>query len=240
MSDKTNEEKLRILKERLATIQQKKETNHTEEVKKDKPVAPVFEEDLVNERKPESDSTKKKGSAWKIIFFLILFSSLAGFGYYFYNNDFKIEPTIDNIKEDFDTLSKEALSFFEEENDDERKKKKKKDNDQLEDVIYNKSSFDGNFIIILKTFEEKELANAEAQNLTEKGYNCEVLQLSGVSNSEREVYQTYISSGNKEGRPIPFNKKNEAYLYLKALVLADGLLEDETDISNIGSIFELQ
>ena len=70
MSDKTNEEKLRILKERLATIQQKKETNHTEEVKKDKPVAPIFEEDLVNERKPESDSTKKKGSAWKIIFFL--------------------------------------------------------------------------------------------------------------------------------------------------------------------------
>ena len=59
MSDKTNEEKLRILKERLATIQQKKETNYTEEVKKDKPVAPVFEEDLVNERKPESDSTKK-------------------------------------------------------------------------------------------------------------------------------------------------------------------------------------
>ncbi|MBT4738253.1 MAG: hypothetical protein HOO15_03420, partial [Flavobacteriales bacterium] len=177
MSDKTNEEKLRILKERLATIQQKKETNYTEEVKKDKPVAPVFEEDLVNERKPESDSTKKKGSAWKIIFFLILFSSLGGFGYYFYNNDFKIEPTIDNIKEDFDTISKEALSFFEEEEeeeeeeDDERekKKKKKKDNDQLEDVIYNKSSFDGKFIIILKTFEEKELANAEAQNLTEKG-----------------------------------------------------------------------
>ena len=59
MSDKTNEEKLRILKERLATIQQKEETNHTKEVKKDKPVAPVFEEDLVNERKPESDSTKK-------------------------------------------------------------------------------------------------------------------------------------------------------------------------------------
>jgi len=72
MSDKTNEEKLRILKERLATIQQKKETNYTEEVKKDKPVAPVFEEDLVNERKPESDSTRKKSSAWKIIFFLFL------------------------------------------------------------------------------------------------------------------------------------------------------------------------
>ena len=199
MSDKTNEEKLRILKERLATIQQKEETNHTKEVEKDKPVAPVFEEDLVNERKPESDSTKKKSSAWKIIFFLILFSSLGGFGYYFYNNDFKIEPTIDNIKEDFDTLSKEALSFFEEEeeeDDDERKKKKKKDSDNLENIIYTKSSFDGNFIIVLKNFEKEEFANDEAKKLTKKGYNCNVLQLSGVSNSDKEIFQTYIQGKN--------------------------------------------
>jgi len=233
MSDKTNEEKLRILKERLATIQQKKETNHTEEVKKDKPVAPVFEEDLVNERKPESDSTKKKGSAWKIIFFLILFSSLGGFGYYFYNNDFKIEPTIDNIKEDFDTLSKEALSFFEEEeeeeeeeDDDERKKKKKTDNDQLEDVIYNKSSFDGNFIIVLNTFDEKELANAESQNLTETGYNCNVLQLSGVSNSDKEIFQTYIQGKNIG---VGFETKKEARHYLNS-----------TELISEGSVFKLQ
>ena len=232
MSDKTNEEKLRILKERLATIQKKEETNHTEEVKKDKPVAPVFEEDLVNERKPESDSTKKKGSAWKIIFFLILFSSLGGFGYYFYNNDFKIEPTIDNIKEDFDTLSKEALSFFEEEeeddddDDDERKKKKKTDNDQLEDVIYNKSSFDGNFIIVLKTFDEKELANAESQNLTETGYNCNVLQLSGVSNSDKEIFQTYIQGKNIG---VGFETKKEARHYLNS-----------TELISEGGIFKLQ
>ena len=228
MSDKTNEEKLRILKERLATIQQKEETNHTKEVEKDKPVAPVFEEDLVNERKPESDSTKKKSSAWKIIFFLILFSSLGGFGYYFYNNDFKIEPTIDNIKEDFDTLSKEALSFFEEEedDDDERKKKKKTDNDQLEDVIYNKSSFDGNFIIVLNTFDEKELANAESQNLTETGYNCNVLQLSGVSNSDKEIFQTYIQGKNIG---VGFETKKEARHYLNS-----------TELISEGSVFKLQ
>ena len=225
MSDKTNEEKLRILKERLATIQQKEETNHTEEVKKDKPVAPVFEEDLVNERKTESDSTKKKGSAWKIIFFLILFSSLGGFGYYFYNNDFKIEPTIDNIKEDFDTISKEALSFFVEE-DDEREKKKKKDSDQLEDVIYNKSSFDGNFIIVLNTFDEKELANAESQNLTETGYNCNVLQLSGVSNSDKEIFQTYIQGKNIG---VGFEREEEAMHYLNS-----------TELISEGSIFKLQ
>ena len=225
MIDKTNEEKLRILKERLATIQQKKETNHTEEVKKDKPVAPVFEEDLVNERKPESDSTKKKSSAWKIIFFLILFAFFGGFGYYFYNNDFKIEPTIDNIKEDFDTFSKEALSFFEEENDDDERKKKK-DNDQLEDVIYNKSSFDGNFIIVLNTFDEKELANEQAQILTETGYHCDVLQLSGVSNSEKEIFQTYIQGKNIG---IGFEREEEAMHYLNS-----------TELISDGSIFKLQ
>jgi len=228
MSDKTNEEKLRILKERLATIQQKEEINHTEKVERNKPVAPVFEEDLVNERKTESDSTKKKGSAWKIIFFLILFSSLGGFGYYFYNNDFKIEPTIDNIKKDFDTISKEALSFFVEEDDDERKKKKKKkkDSNQLEDVIYNKSSFDGNFIIVLNTFDDKELANAESQNLTETGYNCNVLQLSGVSNSDKEIFQTYIQGKNIG---VGFETKKEARHYLNS-----------TELISEGGIFKLQ
>ena len=166
MRDKTNEEKLRILKERLATIQQKEVTKNTKEVKKEKPITPVFEEELVNEHKQESDSTKTKGSAWKIIFFLILFSSLGGFGYYLYNNDFKIEPTIDNIKEDFDTISEEALSFFEEEDKREKKKKKKKkkDSNQLQDIIYNKSKFeDENFIIVLNTFDKQESANKELE-----------------------------------------------------------------------------
>ena len=222
MSDKTNEEKLRILKERLATIQQKEETNHTEEVKKDKPVAPVFEEDLVNERKPESDSTKKKGSAWKIIFFLILFSSLGGFGYYFYNNDFKIEPTIENIKKDFDTISDKALSLFvDKEEEIHDKKKKKEEVSKGKDVIYYKSEFDdGNFIIILRTFEKKEVANAESNKLTEMGYECDVLQLSGVSNSKQEVFQTYIG---------PFNKEGEANQYLNS-----------TDLTSDGGVIKLQ
>jgi len=220
MSDKTNEEKLRILKERLATIQQKKETNYTEEVKKDKPVAPVFEEDLVNERKPESDSTRKKSSAWKIIFFLILFAFFGGIGYYSYNNDFKMDPTIENIKKDFDDMYVSLFGNDNKDEDDKEKKKKKKK------VIYNKSSFDGNFIIVLNTFDEKELANAEAQNLTETGYNCDVLQLSGVSNSEKEIFQTYIQGKNIG---IGFEREEEAMHYLNS-----------TELISEGSIFKLQ
>ena len=222
MSDKTNEEKLRILQERLATIQQKEEVEQEEKIQKNKPVAPVFEEDLVNDRKPESDSTKKKGSAWKIIFFLILFSSLGGFGYYFYNNDFKIEPTIENIKKDFDTISDKALSLFvDKEEEIHDKKKKKEEVSKGKDVIYYKSEFDdGNFIIILRTFEKKEVANAESNKLTEMGYECDVLQLSGVSNSKQEVFQTFIG---------PFNKEGEANQYLNS-----------TDLTSDGGVIKLQ
>ena len=47
MSDKTNEEKLRILQERLASIQQKKEIPQEEKIQQNKPVAPVwFENDI--------------------------------------------------------------------------------------------------------------------------------------------------------------------------------------------------
>ena len=67
MSDKTNEEKLRILQERLASIQQKKGIQQEEKIQQNKPVAPVFEEELVNQpnidpiaktpRKPRNNSS---------------------------------------------------------------------------------------------------------------------------------------------------------------------------------------
>ena len=47
MSEKTNEEKLKILQERLATIQHKKEKEQQSITEKNKPVAPVFKEELV-------------------------------------------------------------------------------------------------------------------------------------------------------------------------------------------------
>ena len=220
MSDKTNEEKLRILQERLASIQQKKEIQQEEKVQQNKPVAPIFEEDLVNEPKKESDVIKKKSSAWKIIFFIIIGSLTGYFGYHFFNEDFKIEPTIENIKEDFDDM---YVSLFGNDDKDEDDKEKKKKNKK---VIYNKSSFDGNFIIILKNSDKKELADAEAQNLIEKGYNCDVLQLSGVSNSEEEIFQTYIQGKNIG---VGFETKEEAMHYLNS-----------TELISEGSIFKLQ
>jgi len=181
MSDKTNDEKLRILQERLATIQQKKEIQQEEKIQQNKPVAPVFEEELVNHpnidpiaktpRQPRNNSSLFK---YFILSFIILLVGYGGF-YAYENIDY------------FNSLFKSSNTTIGE-----------------DDIIYNKSSFDGNFIIILKDFNEKELADAEAQSLNdeykfkEEEKIFKVLQLSGVSNSKKEVFQIYIGSFNKE------------------------------------------
>ena len=201
MSDKTNEEKLRILQERLASIQQKKEIQQEDKIQHNQPISPVFEEELINhsniepiEKTPKRSRNNSSGLKYFIIFFIIF---LVGYGGFFaYNNiDFN--------------------SFFTSFTSDKPIKTEIEEN-----IIYKKSNFNGNFIIVLNTFNEKELANAEAQSLTEKGYNCNILQLSGVSNSEKEIFQTFIG---------PFNKEGEANQYLNS-----------TDLTSKGGVIELQ
>ena len=201
MSDKNNEEKLRILQERLASIQQKKEIQQEDKTHHNKPVSPVFEEELVNqsniepiEKTPKRPRNNSSGLKYFIIFFILF---LVGYGGFF---------TYNNI--DFNSFFRSFISD------------KPIEIETKENIIYKKSNFNGNFIIVLNTFDEKELANAEAQSLTEKGYNCEVLQLSGVSNYEKEIFQTFIG---------PFNKEGEANQYLNS-----------TNLTSKGGVIELQ
>ena len=99
MSDKTNEEKLRILQERLTTIKQKQIAKQEARMEQSKPISPVFEEDLVSQENEISEKKEKGGSSfWKIIFIIIFSSFIGYFGYYFTLNDFKMESTIENIK----------------------------------------------------------------------------------------------------------------------------------------------
>jgi len=199
MSDKTNEEKLRTLQERLATIQQKKEIQQEEKTQQNKPVAPVFEEELVNHpnidpiaktpRQPRNNSSLFK---YFILFFIIILVGYSGF-YAYKSIDFN--------------------SFFTSSNPIEIEQEKE------EEIIYDKSEFgDGNFIIVLSTFDKQESANKERDKLTEKGYNCGVYLLAAVSNSEQEVFQTYIG---------PFNTEGEANQYLNSdeLTSSGGVIE---------------
>jgi len=194
MSERTNEEKLRILQDRLATIQNKNETEQQIKTEQNKPVAPVFKEELVNQptSKPiKIQDTKERTFNFKyfIIFFII---TLVGYG------GFEVYNTFDFAE----------LFSSEEEQKDEKET----------EIIYNKSYFDGkNVIIILNSFTDQNIANAEAQDLSSKGYQCSVLQLSGVSNSTEEIFQTYIG---------PFNKAEEAKQYLNSteFVSENGIL----------------
>ena len=202
MSNKTNEEKLRILHERLDTIQKKKESKQQEIIDQSKPITPVFKEDLVNKKNIEPiSSITSFFKKFKVPIILFLSAFIIGFiaktlinkGYIVIDTEF--EFSTQKNYENEDNIS--------------------------DDIIYNKESFNGNFIIVLNSFNDINKANSEVLYLSNKGYQCDVLQLSGVSNSIEEIYQTYIGS---------FDKKEEASQYFNSTEL----------ISSSGQIIELQ
>ena len=86
MSEKTNEEKLKILQERLATIQHKKEKEQQSITEKNKPLSPVFKEELVEKSpiQPSIKEPKEKTNSLKyfIIFFIIALVGYGGFEAY--------------------------------------------------------------------------------------------------------------------------------------------------------------
>ena len=197
MSEKTNEEKLKILQERLATIQHKKEKEQQSITEKNKPVAPVFKEELVEKSpiQPSIQEPKEKTNSLKyfIIFFII---ALVGYG------GFEAYNSI-NFVELFSSETKEVTT------------------DKTKEITYHKSEFNGNYLIILNSFEDVTIANAEVQHYISEGYKCDVFQLSGVSDSEEEIFQTYIG---------PFNKLEEANQYLNSTI----------SIKESGKVIELQ
>lgn len=203
MSDNTNEEKLRILQERLAQIQQKKEVKQEEKIENSKPVAPVFEEDLVNQEEidpiaktPREPRNKSNGLKYLIILFVVCLLGYSAFEFVDFNAILASEESVEEIMEEED------------------------------EIKYYKSEFNGNYIILLKAFDKQELANAEVQNLV-NDYNCDVFYLPGVSNSQKEIFQTYIQGKNKG---VGFETEEEARNYLNS----------SEEIQNSGKIISLQ
>ena len=197
MSEKTNEEKLKILQERLATIQHKKEKEQQSITEKNKPLSPVFKEELVEKSpiQPSIKEPKEKTNSLKyfIIFFII---ALVGYGGFEAYNSINFDKLFSSETEEVTT-------------------------DKTKEITYHKSEFIGNYLIILNSFEDITIANAEVQNYISEGYKCDVFQLSGVSDSEEEIFQTYIG---------PFNKLEEANQYLNSTI----------SIKESGKVIELQ
>ena len=197
MSEKTNEEKLKILQERLATIQHKKEKEQQSITEKNKPLSPVFKEELV-EKSPIQPSIKEPKEKTNSLKYFIIFFIIALLGY----GGFEAYNSI-NFVELFSSETKEVTT------------------DKTKEITYHKSEFNGNYLIILNSFEDITIANAEVQNYISEGYKCDVFQLSAVSDSKEEIFQTYIG---------PFNKLQEANQYLNSTI----------SIKESGKVIELQ
>jgi hypothetical protein len=197
MSERTNEEKLKILQERLATIQHKKEKEQQSITEKNKPVAPVFNEELVEQSpiQPSIQEPKEKTNSLKyfIIFFII---ALVGYGGFESYNSINFDELFSSETEKITT-------------------------DKTKEITYHKSEFNGNYLIILNSFEDITIANTEVHYYISEGYKCDVFQLSGVSDSKEEIFQTYIG---------PFNKLQEANQYLNSTI----------SIKESGKVIELQ
>ena len=185
MSDKTNEEKLRILQERLSAIKQKETTRQQIRAEKNKPIAPVFEEELVS-KKPNN------GSLWKIIFFIIFFSFTGSSGYYLFKNDFKISSSIDNIKNDLTTFYEKTSSLFGE-ND------KNKVESEKKFVLKYNFNIPGDNIAITGSFKNMRSAKAMVNDLKRMGeYKCDYFFLPDKSNSTEEIYKVFIGPYESE------------------------------------------
>tara|TARA_B110000196_G_scaffold66228_1_gene55955 strand:+ start:171 stop:863 length:693 start_codon:yes stop_codon:yes gene_type:complete len=221
MTDKTNEEKLRILQERLSVIKQK-ETTRQEVREEDTPAAPIFEENLASKQpKKESNSENNKGSFWKIIFFLIFFSFLGGFGYYFSTNDFEIDSTLETIKKDVSTSSEKISSLFGKNKKtkegsvdvkgDEKAINEKENEDDIEgekEIKYN-FNMPGEKIAIIGSFENEHLAKRRVKDLKRIGdYKCDYFFLPDKSNSKEEIYKVFIG---------PYETEDEANQDIKPL-----------------------
>ena len=229
MSKKTNEEKLKILQERLSAIKKNQEVKMESKKEENKKVSPVFEEDLVNDQSDNRSKTKKKGgSVWRKLFLLVIFAIIGTTAYYLYNNNFKIDDTIHNIKTDISTVSEKISSMFGNKKsqitEDNLEPKIEKQKKKKPKIIYEKSAkfWDGKegFIIILESHEDKSIASKEAQYYTDKGYNCNILNMQSVSSSNYKMHQTFLG---------PFEFKKEAIQLLKS-----------PEIGGKGKIFKLQ
>ena len=170
MSDTKNDEKLRILQERLAQIKQKQDTPAPDRQQRES----VIELPTANNEDPE---TKRKPLNFSWIKKAVIVGSVAYGVFYGYTNI------------DFDSL---VPKFSEEENSEELAYS------QLE-YKFNLTGNNIAIITTQKTITDEGSAKAMVNDLKVKGYKCNYFYLPENSNVSDEVYQVFIGPyENKE------------------------------------------
>ena len=172
-----NEQRLRILQERLGQIKNKQEARQEQPPRvEDIPAYPTYnpkatqssDEDVI----PAEEEKEKKSSGFpsKTFIRLLIFGFLVGGGYYLYTNF------------DFNSLLPE----------------KSKISEQIipEDVVvplqYSLDFGAAKYIVILSSFEEESLAKTLVEEKITEGYTANYFFLPSVSNSNEQVYRVYL------------------------------------------------
>jgi len=164
MYDRTNDDRLRILQERLAQIKQKRENPNLENTQR-KEVAEVSDlkvESPREKKEPNWGLEEKKKKSHKIKYFILLIC--IGLGVYVYTND--IHFTFSGAEE----VSKEKTPF----------------------VLKYNFEIEGSQLAIINSFKDEHSAKAMVHDLTVKGFKCDYFFLPNKSNSSEEVYKVFI------------------------------------------------
>ena len=185
MSDKTNDEKLRILQERLAQIKQKSETPAPQEaiIEIEAPAPSPQREVVIETPEVKAESIDRQSSNLYWIKYVVIGIGVIGvvaFGiFYGYKNidyfnslisTFSSEDTVEGIVEE--TIPSKLTYDFE-----------------LEE---------SGVLAIISSFPDSTLAKAMVNNLKVKGYKCDYFFLPENSNSKENVYQVFIGPYDTE------------------------------------------
>ena len=183
MSEKTNDEKLRILQERLTHIKQKKDTPTpikqqkevvpvAQDLKKDTPNPPKKQKEAVKEVPiPQTENPQKEKTPMSFgwLKYVVIIGSLGYGGFYAYENS--------NVLTSEKTDTKEV---------------------NIAEIKYT-LNFDGqNHIAITETFEDESSAKAMVNDLKVKGFQADYFYLPNKSNSTEKVYQVFIGPYENE------------------------------------------
>ena len=179
MSDKTNDEKLRILQERLAQIKEKQENpppKNSERREVTEGSTSQVEESRDKKEPKWGLEKEKKKSSWVKYFILFVCGGLIGF--YVYNN-------IDSNSVDPELASSEEAK---------------------EEVTSTKPEYNLNLegnIAITASFDDESSAKAMIKDLKVKGYKCDYFF------SKEEVYKVFIGPYDTEEETNQWTKNLE-------------------------------
>ena len=165
MDDTTNDDRLKILQERLAQINQKTEKPTAQNPQKEE-VIEVGTEKAGETREIKDPSwglEEKKIRSFSWIKYVIIFGTAAYGLFYAYNN-------MDSLFSTAEVVSEEETPFT---------------------LKYN-FEIEGNQLAIINSFEDESSAKAMVNDLTVKGFKSDYFFLPNKSNSTEEVYKVFI------------------------------------------------